>query len=214
MPPGQIAEMAKDQTRQDTLELLQAQCEKCIACLHDIISIHLKIDPASRIIEAGEDECFFRLRKVRFHGQAITAWPIEPDSLHVIAPEIRCASDQLEKIFKSMPESFRSKYFGEQGSVAGHFRQSGRKLREIVSGFVHPTRQRLLVPLERGGFYESNRFPSLMIQLWMLADLALNYEASVAYLAGESIAEVAPELTLTFPRIASVAATVGALYMN
>lgn len=206
--------MAKDQSRQDTLELLQAQCEECIACLHDIVSIHLKIDPASRIIEADDDECFYRLRKVRLHVKAITAWQIEPDILHIIAPEIRCASDQLEKIFKSMPESSRADYLGEHGTVAGHFGQSGRELREIVSGFVHPTRQRLLVPLERGGFYESNRLPSLMVQLWMLVDLALNYEASVAYLAGESIAEVAPELTLIFPRIASVVANIGDLYFD
>lgn len=206
--------MAKDQTRQEKVELLQAQCEECIACLDDLVSIHLKTDPPSRIIEADDDQCFYRLRKARLHVQAIIGWQIEPDVLHVIAPEYRCANNQLEKVFRSMPESFRVNYLGEHDAVAGHFRQRAKELREIVSGFVHPTPQRLLVPLERGGFYESNRVPSIMIQVWMLVDLALNYEASVAYLFGESIAEVAPELTLVFPRIASVVATIGKLYFD
>ena len=205
MAPERKPDMATAPTQQETVELLHAQREDCIACLNDIVTIHLEIDPPSRIIEADDDECFYRLRKVRLHVQAITGWQMESDVLHLIAPEFRCADNQLKKVFKSMPESFRVNYLGEHGTVAGHFRQRARELREIISSIVHPTPQRLLMSIERGGFYEKKVMPSLFFILWMLMDLALNYADSVAYLSKEPTIEIAPQLTPAYQRLTSVA---------
>lgn len=198
--------MATVPNRQITLELPDAQRKDCIACLEDIVAVHREIDPPSGIIEAEYDECFYRLRKVRFHVQAITGWHMESDVLHVIAPEFRCADDQLKKVFKRMPESFRVNYLGGHGSVAEHFRLRAKELREIISSIVHPTPQRLLMLIERGGFYEKKKLPSLFFILWMLTDLALNYADSIAYLSQESTIEISPKLTLVYQRLTSISA--------
>lgn len=206
--------MATVPTRQETVELLHAQREECIACLNDIVGIHLELDPPSRIIEADDEECFNRLRKVRLHVQAITGWQWESDVLHLIAPDFRCADNQLEKVFRSMPESFRVNYLGEHGSVAEHFRQRAKKLREIISSIVHPTPQRLLMSIEHGGFYEKRVLPSLFFILWMLMDLALNYADSVAYLSEEPTIEIAPQLTPAYQRLTTVADAFGHFPFN
>lgn len=196
--------MAMDPNRQVTVQLLDAQREECIACLENIVAVHLEIDPLSRIIEADDDECFYRLRKVRLHVQAITGWHMNSDLMHLIAPEFRCADEQLGKVFKNLPDSFRVNYLGERGTVAGHFRQRAKELREIISSIVHPTPQRLLMPIERGGFYEKKELPSLFFILWMLMDLALNYADSVAYLSEKSTIENAPQVTPAYHRLKSL----------
>lgn len=170
------------------------------------MAVHLEIDPPSRIIEADDDECFYRLRKMRFHVQAITGWNMESDVLHVIAPEFRCADEQLGKLFKSLPDSFRVNYLGKHISVAGHFRQRAKELREIISGLVHPTPQRLPMPIERGGFYEKKELRSVLFIMWMLMDLALNYADSVAYLGEESTIGIATQLTPAYHRLTSISA--------
>ncbi len=197
--------MATAPTLQETAELLDVQRKECIACLDDILAVHLEIDPPGCVIKADEDECFYRLRKVRFHVQAITGWNIESDVLHVIAPDYRCADEQLEKVFKRMPESFRVNYLGMHGSVAGHFRQRAKELREIISSIVHPTPNRLLKSVERGGFYEKKELPSLFFILWILMDLVLNYADSVAFLSEESTIEHVPRLARAYQRLKCIA---------
>ena len=201
--------MAIVQIKQQTAELLLQQCERCIECLNNVIAFHLDIDPPDRIIEADGDEYFYRLRKALLHVSAITGWQIKSELLHVIAPEIRCANKQLEKVLMRMPESFPVTALGDkEGLAAEQIRQRGKALREIVSGFVHPTPQRLLLPIERGGFYETREVPSLAFIVWMLMDLTLNYTVSVAFLSTDSKTGIPPELTHANERLESVAAAV------
>ena len=192
--------------RQVTLELLDAQRRECIACLEDIVTVHLEIDPPTRNINVEDDECFYRLRKVRFHVQAITGWQMESDLTHLIAPDFRCADNQLKMVFKRMPESLRVNYLGKDGSVAGQFRQRAKELRRIISSIVHPTPSRLLMTVERGGFYEKKELPSLFIIMWMLMDLALNYADSVAYLGEESTIENARRLARAYQQLKGTSA--------
>lgn len=201
--------MAMSHAQQQTLESLRSQFDKCIECLNDLVALHQEIDPPNRTIESTDDECCLRLRKVLLHVQAITAWQYDTEILHVIAPEIRCANKQLEKVLKFIPESYRASDLGKDGSVAGQISQPGGKLREIISGFVHPTPARFFLPIERGGFCETNETRSLLFPVMMLADLAVNYEASVAYLCKESMAGNAPEVTPVFGKIVSIAAAFG-----
>lgn len=212
MPLDWITDMATAQTRQGTIQLLRAQCERCIECLNNLTVIHLELDSPSRVIKLTDDACYYRLRKVLLHVEAIAGWQIETEVLHVIAPEVRCANTQLEKVLVSMPESFRLNYLGEKNSAfAGKFRQVGKGLREIVSGFVHPTPQRLLLPIEHGGFYETNKAPNLVFMFWMLVDLASKYAVSVAYLSDNSKTGNEWEVTTVILRLESAVTAVGGL---
>ena len=207
--------MATAQTRPETVDLLRTQCERCVECLNDLTVIHLGLDAPSRIIESADEACYYRLRKVLLHIRAITGWEIDIEVLHVIAPEVRCANKQLERVLVSMPESFRVNYFGDEDSpFAGKFRKVGKELREIVSGFVHPTPQRLQLPTERGGFFETNKEPSLVFIVWMLVDLASKYAVSVAYLTKDSNTGSARKLTDIFLQLSSVVTTVGDLSLD
>lgn len=206
--------MAMSKVPPQTVESLRSQFDKFIECLNDLVALHQEIDPPSRTIESTVDECSFRLRKVLLHVQAITAWQYDTEILHVIAPEIRCANRQLEKILKIMPESFGLTVLGKDGSISVQIHRPGGKLREIISGLVHPTPARLFLPIERGGFYETSEAPSLLFAVLMLADLAVNYEASVAYLCKESMAGNAPEVTPVFGKIASIAAAFGDISLD
>lgn len=201
--------MAMSQASQQTVESLRSQFDKCIECLNDLVALHQEIDPPSRTIESTDDEFYLRLRKVLLHVQAITAWQYETEILHVIAPEIRCANKQLEEVLKTMPESYRVGDLGKDGSVSVQIWRPGGKLREIISGFVHPTPARFFLPIERGGFCETNEAPSVLFAVLMLADLAVNYEASVAYLCNESMTGNLLEVTPVFGKIMSIAAGFG-----
>ena len=201
--------MAMSKAPQQTVETLRSQFDKCIECLNDLVALHQEIDPPNGTIKSTDEECYLRLRKVLLHVQAITAWQYENENLHVIAPEIRCANRQLEEILKIMPESYRVADLGKDDSVSVQIHRPGGKLREIISGFVHPTPTRFFLPIERGGFFETNEAPSLWFTVLMLADLAVNYEASVAYLCKESMAGNVPEVTPAFGKIASIAAALG-----
>ena len=198
--------MAMSHAPLQTIESLRSQFNKCIECLNDLVALHQEIDPPSRNIESTDDECYFRLRKVLLHVRAITAWHFDTEILHVIAPEIRCANKQLEKILKIMPESFQVSNLDNDDPVPVQIRHPGGKLREIVSGFVHPTPARFFLPIQHGGFYETNEAPSLLFMVLMLVDLAVNYEASVAYLCNETMTGNVPEVTPVFGKIASVTA--------
>lgn len=211
MPPDRVADMAPTQDPLQIVESLRAQCEECTECLKEIMTIHIKIDSPSTTNESTDNECFLRLGKVLLHVQAITRWRIEAEVVHVIAPEIRCANKQLKKVLMSIPESFRVKYLGANVSIAGQIRQSDGQLREVLSGFVHPTPQRMLLPIERGGFLETDEAPRLFFLFAMLMDLAVKYDTSVAYLSHQSMNGITAELPPVLEKVASIATTVAEL---
>lgn len=214
MPPDRVADMAPTQAPLQIVESLRSQCEECVECLKEIMAIHIKVNSPSRTNESTDNECSFRLGKVLLHVQAITGWRIETEVVHVIAPEIRCANKQLEKVLMSMPESFRVKHLGANVSIAGQIKQSDRQLREVLSGFVHPTPQRILLPIERGGFHETHEAPRFFFLFVMLMDLAVKYDTSVAYLSHQTMNGITAELPPVLEKVASIATTVAGLSVD
>lgn len=174
--------------------------------------LHLGIDSRGKVIEPTDTECVFRLRKVLLHVRAITGWELETDTLHVIAPEIRCANEQLQEVFKRRPQVLRANYLrDENNSLFEQMRQNRKTISEIVSPFVHPTFQRLLLPIEHGGLDKPREAACFLNLFGLLMDLSWNYGVSVAYLSQEPKFGKAADSRLVLQRVTSAAATVGAL---
>lgn len=146
------------------------------------------------------------------HAAGLADWNVE-GAVHVRAdPELSTSLFHQPSRSFTQQQTFPATALGDkEGLAAEQIRQRGKALHEIVSGFVHPTLQRLLLPIERGGFYETKVVPSLAFIVWMLMDLTLNYTVSVAFLSTDSKTGIPPELTHANERLESVAATVGDL---
>ena len=212
---GWIASLMIGLGRRETVDVLRSQCEKCIECLKDLMVLHLGIDSQGKDIEPTDIECVFRLRKVLLHVRAITGCQLETNTLHVIAPEIRCANEQLQKIFKRKPQVLRANYLGdENNSLVEQIRRNGKTIREIVSPFVHPTFQRLLLPVEHGGLDKPKEVACFFNIFGLLMDLSWNYGVSVAHLADKWKIGTAADSRLILQRVTSAAATIGALSMD
>ena len=129
-------------TRREAEMVLRSACEDSIGLLRELQSIHLAVDGPERAPSESEIEEVLRLRKVFYHVQAITYWPIGKYVLHVIAPDIRAAQEQLD------PLTLKALFDGDRQEAA-----KVQKERERVLGpLSHPTPMTLIYPPHFGGF--------------------------------------------------------------
>ena len=127
--------------------LLRSACEQCLACLKDLLGIHLDIDPPTSVIAPNAPDCVYRLRKVLLHVDAISAWQLDTHVMHVIAPELRAASEQLDGFWDEARRAMDLED-GEEpvGRKTRQARAHAKTRKELVSAHVHPTPQRLFLP--------------------------------------------------------------------
>ena len=117
-----------------------AACQWSMQALLELMKIHLAIDPPQRQLLESERACVLQLRKVQFHVRTVILWPITPEAVHVIAPEIRAAREQLNKIIRDSGMLC--------GSMAAHTKRSEQQLEP----FSHPTTGTVWQSLSLGGF--------------------------------------------------------------
>ena len=72
--------------------------------LKDLLGVHFEMGPADRAICAGDEEIVYRLRKVLLHVKAIAGWQLDTEVMHVLAPEIRTADEQIDLVWKKLRE--------------------------------------------------------------------------------------------------------------
>ena len=72
---------------------------------------------------------------------------------------------------------------GMVGAEAQGTRALAKMRQELVSSFVHPTPQRLLLPSEKGGFAPASDARYYSTLLGLLVELAFRYAISIAYLS-------------------------------
>ena len=158
----------------EPIEVQRARCEEYRDLLHDLTRIHLEIDPPTREVGAEEPDWVFRLRKVCLHAVAITDSVVDIDGVHVMTTELRAAYEQMDAIWKCLPDEFR---FNEDGSWWAS------QARDGLATYNHPTMFSLLLPLMWGGFDDSDAPEShLRLALW-LGRLACGYGLALARLA-------------------------------
>ena len=176
--------MTSLQTREEAVDHLRSGCEQCISCLKELIRVQFEMDPHDRVICADDEEIVYRLRKVLLHVRAITNWQLDTEVLHVLAPELRTANEQIELIWKKLPREQLSEYLADDGkSVVGGRDKLFKSEKEILSSFIHPTPQRLILGKELGGLERPDEV-RCFINLFMLLDsLVFRYGISLAFLS-------------------------------
>ena len=122
----------------------------------------------------SEAEVVLRLRKVFFHVQAVTSWKVGTHLLHVMAPDIRAAQEQLD------PLILDDLYEGDKQEASSERRERDR----VLAPLSHPTPMILIHPPDLGGLKRDNvreflRLYLLLSQLVNAYGLALGATADI-----------------------------------
>ena len=187
--------------------LLRAACDETIACLKELVGIHFAIDPPDRLIQPTDPDCLYRLRKARLHVKSITSWTLDTDVMHVIAPEIRAAVDEVDRVWEEAAHDLElDDMVVEEASKPRRLR--AKTNRETTSSYVHPSPQRLLLPTEHGGLVpgDEGRYYTTVADL--LFHLAFRYAVSLAYLARRLAVGEGLPIAAMMQRIGAVIASV------
>lgn len=158
----------------ERVEVQRSRCEACRDMLRSLARIHIDIDTPSRRIESTEPDWIFRLRKVCLHAVAITNCEVSADGVHVMTTELRAAYEQMDAVWKCLPDEFR---FKEDGSWWISQAQDG------LAAYNHPTAFSLALTLVEGGFGDADAPESyLQLAAW-LSRLGCGYGFALAHLA-------------------------------
>ena len=172
--------MRSVETREDAVDRLRSGCEQCLSCLKDLSRVQLEMDPHDRATADAEDEIVYRLRKVLLHVKAMTGWHLDTEVIHVQAPELRAADEQIDQIWKKTPREELSKYLARDGKTVEAGRVTMFKAgKEILSSYVHPTPQRLLLGKELGGLGRTDEVRCFANLLVLLYGLVFRYGISL-----------------------------------
>ena len=114
----------------EPIEVQRARCKRYRDLLRNLARIHIEIDARKRRVGADEPDWFFRMRKVCLHAVAITKCEVCGDGVHVMATELRAAYEQMDAVWKCLPDEFR---FKEDGSWWAKEARGG------LAVYSHPT---------------------------------------------------------------------------
>lgn len=159
------------------LEPIEVQRSRCIQgcdALRDLTRIHIEIDAPRRKVRTDEPDWVFRLRKVCLHAVAITRCAVDVDGVHVMTTELRAAYEQMDSVWKCLPDGFR--FEGDGGWWASEGK--GR-----LAEYNHPTTMSLALSFAEGGFADAAAPESyLRLAVW-LGRLACACGLALAHLA-------------------------------
>lgn len=176
--------MKSPRTREEAVDRLRSGCERCISCLEELIRFQLEMDPHDRVIRPDDEEIVYRLRKVLVHVKAITGWQLDTEVMHVLAPELRTADEQIELIWKKVPREQLTEYMADGGkSIVGGRDKLFKSGKEILSSCIHPTPQRLFYGKELGGFGSTDEVRYYANMFTLLGSLVFRYGISLAFLS-------------------------------
>ena len=170
-------------TKGEAVDRLRSGCEEFISCLKGLLRAHLEMDPTDRVICPDDEAIVYRMRKVLLHVKAITSWELDTEVMHVLAPELRTAGKQIELVWKKLPKEELSEYLGDKGrSVVGGRLTLFKSEKKILSSFIHPTPQRLLLGTELGGLGKPDEVRCFINLFTLLSSLVFRYGVSLCFL--------------------------------
>ena len=155
-------------------EVQRARCEEYRDVLRNLARVHIDIDAPRRRIESNEPDWVFRLRKGCLHAVATAKCEVSADGVHVMTTELRAAYEQMDAVWKCLPDEFR---FNEDGSWWANEAKDG------LAAYNHPTTISLALPLAAGGFGDAEAPANyLRLAVW-LGRLGCGYGLALGYLA-------------------------------
>lgn len=171
-------------TTQQAVGYLRSGCEQLTSCLNELIDIHFEMDAPDRSIRPDEEEIVYRLRKILLHTKSVTIWQLNLDIMQVLAPELDAANEQIDIIWKKIPKDQLREFLASDKKNAGEMVRPGSKFREgLLSSYVHPTPQGLLLAKEQGGLGMADEVRYYMNLFILLGDLVFRYGVSLYFLS-------------------------------
>ena len=129
-------------------------------------------------------EIVYRIRKVLLHIKAITRWQLDTEVMHVLAPEIRTADEQIDMVWKKLPKEQLIDYLADDGkSVVGGRDQLFKLEKQNLSSYIHPTPQRLILGRELGGLGRPEEVRYFVNLLMLLVSLVFRYAVTLGFLS-------------------------------
>jgi len=150
---------------------LHQSCEQAVSALRELISIHFTIDPPTREVSDITTEVELRMRKILLHVNAIKCREIDLKFMHVLAPEVRSAHEQISYIIKDC--------FANKKEIIECITHAKEKL----SPYIHPAPQVLLLPRELGGLGQGDDLRYYRIIFGHLMCLVCGYGYSLRWLS-------------------------------
>ena len=172
------------------------RCVATLDFLNELRQVHFLIDQPTRMAGSNEPQWVFRLRKICLHVSAVIRWEICVDVEHVMASELRAAYEQMDVVWRQLPEEYRLDAI-EDGWWASEARNS------LLATYDHPTPQSLMLSAGQGGFSDGEDGQSYGRLACWLGMLGCGYSSALAYLAKVLGAEsdIIGRLTLAIQRI-------------
>ena len=157
-------------------------CKRCIELLRELFSLHLEMDPHDRQLSGAEDEVVLRMRKIALHVRAVLDCEIDGVAMHILAPEIRAANEQIRKTREGKAERYLLELKGPDISkVRQEVRDSEKWIRRSLSPYVHPTSMRLGLPQAQGSLTSANERWYFFQMFSLLFHLASDYALTLTY---------------------------------
>lgn len=158
----------------EPVDVQRARCEEGRDVLRKLARIHIDIDAPNRRIEPDQPDWVFRLRKVCLHAVSMTKCEVSADGIHVMTTELRAAYEQMDVVWKCLPDEFR---FKKDENWWSHEANSG------LAAYNHPTAVSLALSLAGGGFSDAEAPESyLQLAVW-LGRLGCGYGLALSHLA-------------------------------
>ena len=172
------------QTKEEAINRLRSECEQCISYMKELTHVQFGMDPPDRMINQDDEEIVYRLRKVLVHITAITSWELDMEVMHVLAPELRAADEQIGLVWKKLPKEQLIDYLADDGeSVVGGRDQLSKPAKENLSSYIHPTPQRLILGKEMGGLRRPDEVRYFVNLFTLLVGLVFRYAVTLGFLS-------------------------------
>lgn len=179
----------RERTHDEAENMLKSGCLRFRGRLRWLNVTHRDVDDFVR--GAGSlsgTKYALRLRKVFFHVRAITSCPMDKWALHVMAPDIRAAAEQLEPMVRDHIVD------GSDNAALAERRKHFAWREKRLAHFSHPTETLLHYPRFAGGLHDASPVLYLTVLHKLVQGLTTDYFMGLDMMAEEAGYPAWPEV--------------------
>ena len=180
--------MFASSSRKAAVVPLRSRVEQCVADLRALNGLHIELDRPEHQVHETQNTIILPLRKVYFHLRAITCWPINDQTLHLVAPDARAAQWQLRPLVREILQS-------DQKDVLF--------IEKLLALFCHPTPVQLIHSVDAGGFRETDESIYFARLYMVMAGLIADYGLCLGILSDDSNESEGSKITEIVTRVSS-----------
>ena len=170
----------RELTHDEAESMLKSGCLRFRGRLRWLNATHRDVDDFVREARSlSGTKHALRLRKVYLHIRAIASCPLDEWALHVMAPDIRAASAQLEPVVRDHID-------GSDNAALTELRRRFAWREKQLARFSHPTETLLRYPRFAGGLHGASHVLYLTVLHKLVQGLTTDYFVGLEVIAKET----------------------------